>query len=79
MKSYFFTFGTNHLTEEKESLGQNYVKIKAKSELEARKTMFTLRGDNWSHSYTEKEFEGQIKEFDLKEKTIKEITLSNVD
>ena len=29
--------------------------------------MFFLRGDNWSFQYSEKDFEGQIEDFNLKE------------
>lgn len=67
MEKFFFTFGVNQLDNDGKSLGNYYYAIKAKNSREARQEMFFLRGDNWSFQYSEKDFEGQIEDFNLKE------------
>ena len=73
MKTYYFTFGTNHFDSKGDTLANNYVAIKAETEFKARAEMFEVRGDRWAFNYEFKEFERQIEEFGLTEKSLLEV------
>lgn len=53
MKTFYFTFGTNHLDHKNNSLGRYYTSIQAFDENQARDIMIAYRGIKWSMVYTE--------------------------
>lgn len=75
IEPYYFTFGSNHVTENGVSLGNCYVVIEGASEAEARDKMAEARGMKWCTSYPEHLFLDQIIKFNLKELTLDDVTL----
>ena len=75
MNNYYITFGTGHLDTEGRSLGDSYVKIRIESEAKARAIVFMLRGDKWAMSYTDKDYDEAIKQYNLTEKPLDSIVL----
>jgi len=65
---YYFTFGS----------GSNYKNcftvVEAKSEIEAREIILSKIGNVWAFCYREKEFEGQVDKFGLREIPFEQIT-----
>lgn len=74
-KKFFFTFGSNHLSDSGESLGFAYVMIEAQTEGFARHIMSERRGLKWAFSYTEEEFKTQPAEYGLYQLTLDQVTL----
>lgn len=74
MKYYYFTYGANHLDSDGRSLGNYYTLIKAFSEEQARMIIMAARGTKWCTSYTTEEAAG-IKRFNLKSRTLEEVTI----
>lgn len=79
MSNFYFTFGTDHKTREGMSLWNFFVKIQAEKEEEARLKMYEKRGLIFAFCYTEKEFKGQIEEFNLKEIRLEEVKLDKTE
>ena len=66
-EEWYFTFGSNQLDNDGNSLADCYFVIRAKNQSEARKKMFDLRSDKWAFQYSKKEFGNQAEDFNLKE------------
>ena len=75
MEEWYFTFGSNQLDKDGKTLFSYYIRIKARSYLEARSKMFRLRQDKWAFQYSKKEFAGQVETYHLKSATRKQIRL----
>lgn len=75
MEKWYFTFGSGQTDEDGNSLYNYYLRIKARSYLEARNKMNSLRGDKWSFQYSEQEFAGQPEKYNLKIATKKQVRL----
>ncbi len=73
MNKYYFTFGSNHLDKNGNSLGNRFVKINASNQEKARIIMFDARERKWAFQYDEVEFLPQIERYNLKEIGITEI------
>ena len=72
MKTYYFTFGFGHtiptnLVGEGNSLGNHYFKIESENYGSARLEMDSIFKSKWAFQYSEKEFEGQVEKYGLKE------------
>lgn len=74
MKDYYFTYGSNHITEDGFSLGNFYTKIPAESYGEAREKMFLARGDVWAFQYPSAE-EAGVERFRLMEAPLEKVVL----
>jgi hypothetical protein len=61
MPAFYFTFGNNM------SLKDNYVKIEAANQMEARTVMVQHHGTRWAFDYTEEQFLPQISKYGLTE------------
>lgn len=70
----YFTFGTNHIKKNGESLGMSYCTVEAPSEAEARELMWSARGNRWAFSYPTPELAG-VDRFNLKHVSLNEISL----
>ena len=66
-ENYYFTFGSNHLDANGNSLGNKYVKLVAENEGAARERMVNHRGPAWCTSYPEKTFLPLNEKFPLTE------------
>ncbi|AUR92203.1 hypothetical protein NVP1170O_090 [Vibrio phage 1.170.O._10N.261.52.C3] len=74
MKDYYFTYGSNHTTDEGFSLGNFYTKVPAESYGEARERMFLARGDKGAFQYLSAE-EAGVERFRLMEAPLERVTL----
>lgn len=74
-QKFFFTFGSNQLTDDNQSLGLAYVVIEEQTAGFARFIMNERRGSNWAFCYTEEEFKHQPEEYGLHELTLERVTL----
>ena len=72
---FYFTYGSNHLTQDGRSLGQYYTMIEAENMEEARTIMFKARGAKWSFNYATAEGAG-IRDWDLKEISLEDVRLN---
>lgn len=75
MSNYYFTFGSNNTDKNWKSLKNAYVKIEADCIMIARARMFRARESYWSFCYEEEDFLPQIKEYNLYELKLEEVTL----
>lgn len=76
LKSYFFTFGGNHCTEDGFSLGSFYCEILAETMNAARDQMFAARGDRWAFCYPSAEDAG-VTQFFLRKVSLDKIKLTD--
>lgn len=82
LECFCFTFGADHRYyrgHDLLSLRNNYVKIVAPDEGEARKLMHCVRGSKWSFCYPEKVFEPQIERWGLTEIDLDDVILEEGD
>jgi hypothetical protein len=73
MFNFYITFGSNHKDKHGNPLEKAFVVIKAKDRWEARKKMFEVRDKSWAFIYSEVEFEGQIKNYNLHKVNLNEL------
>lgn len=74
MQTFYFTYGTSHVTAVGMSLHMWYTPIRAKDEREARALMREARGDKWAFCYDDKDKAG-IKRFRLAHASLENVTL----
>ena len=67
MSKYYFTFGSNHMDIDGNSLGQKYVVVEASDPMTARETFVAVRGIKFSSQYREEQFLPQIDAYGLTE------------
>lgn len=77
MEKHTFTFGSDHLDVNGNSLGKAYVVIEGDLE-SSRETMFSLRGRDWAFQYRSPE-EAGAERWNLREVPIEQIALYNTD
>ena len=75
MKTYYFTYGTAHTTDDGFPLNNFYTKVEAEDYCTAREIMFEARGDLWAFQYKEEDFLHQIKQFGLMEAPLERVGL----
>lgn len=71
---YYFTFGSNHLDDDGNSLRQCFVKVEGKDCHEARAKMVEARGDKWAFYY-ESAGRAGVERFGLQERSLEGVTL----
>lgn len=72
--NWYFTFGSNHLDKNGNSLGDKYVIIRG-TWGEAREKMVNIRGAKWAFQYNETDFIPQIKKYGLHRISLETVTI----
>ena len=76
MKTFYFTYGSNHEDDVGQSLGNCYTPIEANNVTEATRLMFNTRGAKWSHCYNSKEAAG-VSKYHLQERLLSEVWIKH--
>lgn len=74
MNTYYFTYGSNHLDRQGNSLGDAYTPIEALDVIDARDLMFKARGPKFCTHYDTPE-EAGVEKWELREVPLDQVTL----
>lgn len=74
MKTYYFTYGSNHKDAKGQTLGKSFTPITAFSPATARAEIVRARGDQWAFVYYSSE-EAGIDTFHLYFRSLESVTL----
>ena len=74
MKTYYFTYGSNHMDAKGQTLGKSFTPITAYSPETARTEITRARGDKWAFIYYSPE-EAGIDTFHLHFRSLESVTI----